>query len=64
MSIFKARHIYTAALDALGKARRPIEALNVFHAMLVMHVIHTSCSFVGKYVFLDIEVRIEFALLS
>ncbi|KAK4253455.1 hypothetical protein QN277_010125 [Acacia crassicarpa] len=30
----KLRHIYTAALDALGKARRPIEALNVFHAML------------------------------
>ncbi|XP_028752389.1 pentatricopeptide repeat-containing protein At1g30610, chloroplastic isoform X2 [Neltuma alba] len=30
----KLGHIYTAALDALGKARRPIEALNVFHAML------------------------------
>ncbi|XP_027354230.1 pentatricopeptide repeat-containing protein At1g30610, chloroplastic isoform X2 [Abrus precatorius] len=29
----KLRHIYTAALDALGKSRRPVEALNVFHAM-------------------------------
>ncbi|KAK2975290.1 hypothetical protein RJ640_022739 [Escallonia rubra] len=29
----KIRYIYTAALDALGKARRPVEALNVFHAM-------------------------------
>lgn len=27
------RHIYTAALDALGKARRPVEALNLFHVM-------------------------------
>ncbi|KAI3719705.1 hypothetical protein L6452_20607 [Arctium lappa] len=27
------RNIYTAALDALGKARRPVEALNVFHTM-------------------------------
>ncbi|XP_061353562.1 pentatricopeptide repeat-containing protein At1g30610, chloroplastic [Gastrolobium bilobum] len=30
---YKLRHIYTAALDALGKSRRPVEALNVFHAM-------------------------------
>ncbi|KAL2329274.1 hypothetical protein Fmac_022701 [Flemingia macrophylla] len=29
----KLRHIYTAALDALGKSRRPVEALNIFHAM-------------------------------
>ncbi|KAL7131236.1 hypothetical protein ABFS83_13G184800 [Erythranthe nasuta] len=28
------RHVYTAALDALGKARRPVEALNLFHRML------------------------------
>ncbi|CAJ1934112.1 unnamed protein product [Sphenostylis stenocarpa] len=27
------RHIYTAALNALGKSRRPVEALNMFHAM-------------------------------
>ncbi|XP_031404821.1 pentatricopeptide repeat-containing protein At1g30610, chloroplastic [Punica granatum] len=29
----KLRHIYTAALDVLGKARRPVEALNVFNSM-------------------------------
>ncbi|KAG8385157.1 hypothetical protein BUALT_Bualt03G0012500 [Buddleja alternifolia] len=29
----KIRYIYTAALDALGKAKRPVEALNVFRAM-------------------------------
>ncbi|CAK9179050.1 unnamed protein product [Ilex paraguariensis] len=29
----KIRFIYTAALDALGKARRPVEALKVFCAM-------------------------------
>ncbi|KAM7500453.1 hypothetical protein LguiA_024867 [Lonicera macranthoides] len=29
----KIRFIYTAALDALGKARRPVEALNVFYSM-------------------------------
>ncbi|XP_051139378.1 pentatricopeptide repeat-containing protein At1g30610, chloroplastic [Andrographis paniculata] len=29
----KPRHIYTAALDALGKARRPVEALNLFRRM-------------------------------
>ncbi|MCD9637935.1 hypothetical protein HAX54_021486 [Datura stramonium] len=29
----KLRYIYTAALDVLGKARRPVEALNLFHAM-------------------------------
>ncbi|KAF5742414.1 pentatricopeptide repeat-containing protein [Tripterygium wilfordii] len=29
----KLRHVYTAALDVLGKSRRPVEALNVFHAM-------------------------------
>ncbi|KZV29376.1 pentatricopeptide repeat-containing protein chloroplastic [Dorcoceras hygrometricum] len=29
----KIRNIYTAALDALGKARRPVEALNLFHVM-------------------------------
>nr|XP_043624166.1 pentatricopeptide repeat-containing protein At1g30610, chloroplastic [Erigeron canadensis] len=27
------RNIYTTALDALGKARRPVEALNLFHTM-------------------------------
>ncbi|KAI3731770.1 hypothetical protein L1987_62959 [Smallanthus sonchifolius] len=27
------RNIYTAALDALGKARRPVEALNMFNTM-------------------------------
>ncbi|KAF3676903.1 Pentatricopeptide repeat-containing protein, chloroplastic [Capsicum annuum] len=29
----KLRYIYTAALDALGKARRPVESLNLFYAM-------------------------------
>ncbi|XP_004495567.1 pentatricopeptide repeat-containing protein At1g30610, chloroplastic [Cicer arietinum] len=29
----KPRHVYSAALDALGKLKRPVEALNVFHAM-------------------------------
>ncbi|KAL8113369.1 pentatricopeptide repeat-containing protein At1g30610, chloroplastic isoform X2 [Apium graveolens] len=29
----KLRFIYTAALDALGKARRPVEALNLFNMM-------------------------------
>ncbi|XP_043689718.1 pentatricopeptide repeat-containing protein At1g30610, chloroplastic-like [Telopea speciosissima] len=29
----KMRFIYTTALDVLGKAKRPVEALNVFHAM-------------------------------
>lgn len=29
----KMRYIYTAALDALGKSRRPVEALNLFCAM-------------------------------
>ncbi|KAL1829476.1 hypothetical protein ACET3Z_007888 [Daucus carota] len=29
----KLRFIYTAALDALGKARRPVEALNLFYTM-------------------------------
>nr|DAD37280.1 TPA_asm: hypothetical protein HUJ06_007921 [Nelumbo nucifera] len=31
---YKSRYIYTAALNVLGKARRPVEAFNVFHAML------------------------------
>ncbi|KAM1561535.1 hypothetical protein ACFX1Z_004649 [Malus domestica] len=30
----KLRYIYTTALDVLGKARRPVEELNIFHAML------------------------------
>ncbi|XP_050367964.1 pentatricopeptide repeat-containing protein At1g30610, chloroplastic [Argentina anserina] len=30
----KLRYIYTTALDVLGKARRPVEALNVFQVML------------------------------
>ncbi|CAL0334272.1 unnamed protein product [Lupinus luteus] len=30
----KLRHIYTAALDVLRKSRRPVEALNMFNAML------------------------------
>ncbi|XP_042520447.1 pentatricopeptide repeat-containing protein At1g30610, chloroplastic-like [Macadamia integrifolia] len=29
----KMRYIYTTALNVLGKAKRPVEALNVFHAM-------------------------------
>ncbi|KAL2906846.1 hypothetical protein RDABS01_005556 [Bienertia sinuspersici] len=29
----KIRYVYTAALDVLGKARRPVEALNLFYAM-------------------------------
>ncbi|BAT91228.1 hypothetical protein VIGAN_06254100 [Vigna angularis var. angularis] len=29
----KLRNIYTAALFALGKSKRPVEALNIFHAM-------------------------------
>ncbi|AEE31250.1 pentatricopeptide (PPR) repeat-containing protein [Arabidopsis thaliana] len=31
----KIRIIYTTALNVLGKSRRPVEALNVFHAMLL-----------------------------
>nr|TKR90915.1 hypothetical protein D5086_0000228600 [Populus alba] len=27
------RHVYTTALHVLGKAKRPVEALNLFHAM-------------------------------
>ncbi|XP_020576653.1 pentatricopeptide repeat-containing protein At1g30610, chloroplastic [Phalaenopsis equestris] len=30
---YKSRYIYTTALDVLGKARRPMEALNIFYAM-------------------------------
>ncbi|XVF71664.1 hypothetical protein PTKIN_Ptkin12aG0057800 [Pterospermum kingtungense] len=30
---FRLRDIYTTALDVLGKARRPVEALNIFHLM-------------------------------
>ncbi|WOL03381.1 pentatricopeptide repeat-containing protein [Canna indica] len=30
---YKSRYIYTSVLDVLGKARRPIEALNIFHVM-------------------------------
>ncbi|KAL5977063.1 hypothetical protein ACLOJK_021405 [Asimina triloba] len=30
---YKSKYIYTTVLDVLGKARRPVEALNVFHAM-------------------------------
>ncbi|XP_042945473.1 pentatricopeptide repeat-containing protein At1g30610, chloroplastic [Carya illinoinensis] len=30
----KLRFIYTTALDVLGKAKRPVEALNIFHSML------------------------------
>ncbi|XP_057980925.1 pentatricopeptide repeat-containing protein At1g30610, chloroplastic isoform X2 [Malania oleifera] len=29
----RTRYIYTSALDVLGKARRPVESLNVFYAM-------------------------------
>ncbi|KAF3325717.1 pentatricopeptide repeat-containing protein [Carex littledalei] len=29
----KSRYIYTTVLDVLGKAKRPFEALNVFHSM-------------------------------
>jgi pentatricopeptide repeat protein len=38
MLFFDIRHVYNAALDALGKLRRPVEALNVFHAMQVMQL--------------------------
>lgn len=31
----QSRYVYTTALYVLGKARRPVEALNVFNAMLV-----------------------------
>ncbi|CAN8313717.1 unnamed protein product, partial [Cochlearia groenlandica] len=31
----KLRIIYTTALNVLGKSKRPVEALNVFHAMLL-----------------------------
>ncbi|KAG4128060.1 hypothetical protein ERO13_D10G254200v2 [Gossypium hirsutum] len=31
------RHIYTTALDVLGKARRPVEALNLFRSMQVLN---------------------------
>ncbi|KAK8941699.1 Pentatricopeptide repeat-containing protein [Platanthera guangdongensis] len=31
---YKSRYIYTTALDVLGKAKRPMEALNIFYAML------------------------------
>ncbi|KAJ3693554.1 hypothetical protein LUZ60_009034 [Juncus effusus] len=31
---YKSRYIYTTVLDVLGKAKRPFEALNVFHSML------------------------------
>ncbi|CAO2183294.1 unnamed protein product [Urochloa humidicola] len=30
---YKSRYIYTTVLDVLGKAKRPIEALNVFYTM-------------------------------
>ncbi|XP_019160873.1 PREDICTED: pentatricopeptide repeat-containing protein At1g30610, chloroplastic isoform X2 [Ipomoea nil] len=30
---YRIRYIYNAALDALGKAKRPVEALNLFHEM-------------------------------
>jgi len=32
---YKSRYIYTTVLDVLGKAKRPIEALNVFYTMQV-----------------------------
>ncbi|XP_013587029.1 PREDICTED: pentatricopeptide repeat-containing protein At1g30610, chloroplastic [Brassica oleracea var. oleracea] len=31
----KLRIVYTTALNVLGKSRRPVEALNVFHAMML-----------------------------
>nr|XP_034897934.1 pentatricopeptide repeat-containing protein At1g30610, chloroplastic-like [Populus alba] len=31
------RHVYTTALHVLGKAKRPVEALNLFHAMQVLN---------------------------
>ncbi|XP_072967474.1 pentatricopeptide repeat-containing protein At1g30610, chloroplastic [Typha angustifolia] len=30
---YKSRYIYTTVLDVLGKAKRPFEALNIFHSM-------------------------------
>ncbi|KAL8151280.1 hypothetical protein V2J09_021088 [Rumex salicifolius] len=32
----KLRYVYTAALDTLGKANRPVEALNLFRTMQVL----------------------------
>lgn len=61
MRFFNTRHIYTAALDALGKAKRPVEALNVFHAMMVMHVHLSLFSLSCK---IDIDAGIWTTLLT
>ncbi|CAN4081916.1 unnamed protein product [Withania somnifera] len=45
----KLRYIYTAALDALGKARRPVEALNLFHAMQVLNACARRKSWEGTF---------------
>ncbi|KAJ1284743.1 hypothetical protein BS78_03G228400 [Paspalum vaginatum] len=34
---YKSRYIYTTVLDVLGKAKRPVEALNVFYTMQVLN---------------------------
>lgn len=49
--LFDNRHIYTAALDALGKSRRPVEALNIFHAMQVIHAksLFFQCGNMGNF---------------
>ena len=38
------RFIYTTALDVLGKANRPVEALNVFHSMHVLYIYFYLCT--------------------
>lgn len=38
-------------LNVLGKAKKPIEALNIFYAMRVIHFIHISLSVVDAIYF-------------
>jgi len=49
--LFDIRNIYTAALFALGKSRRPVEALNIFHAMQVIHEksLFLKCGNMGNF---------------
>ena len=49
------RFIYTTALDVLGKANRPVEALNVFHSMQVLYIyifLHIACFLLVQYTLL------------
>jgi pentatricopeptide repeat protein len=39
-SVWFCRYIYTTALNVLGKANRPFEALNVFYSMRVLLLIY------------------------